>query len=39
LKLKRIAFGPLHLGALPRGEFRFLTREELAALKSTVQLR
>jgi len=39
LKLKRIAFGPLHLGALPRGEFRFLTREELMALKSTVQLR
>jgi 23S rRNA pseudouridine2605 synthase len=39
LKLKRIAFGPLHLGALPRGEFRMLTREEIAALKTKVQLR
>ena len=31
LKLKRIAFGPLSLGSLPRGEFRVLTREEIAA--------
>jgi len=38
LKLKRIAFGPLNLGALPRGEFRLLTREEMAALKAQVQM-
>jgi len=38
LKLKRIAYGPLSLGSLPRGEFRLLTREEIEALKTKVQL-
>jgi 23S rRNA pseudouridine2605 synthase len=33
LKLKRIAFGPLRLGRLPRGAHRLLTPEELQALK------
>jgi len=39
LKLKRIAFGPLHLEGLPRGTFRDLTRRELAALKAEVNLK
>jgi pseudouridine synthase len=39
LKLKRIAYGPLSLGGLPRGDFRLLTREEIEALKTKVQLR
>ena len=39
LKLKRIAFGPLHLGTLPRGDFRMLSREEIEALKTKVQMR
>jgi 23S rRNA pseudouridine2605 synthase len=39
LKLKRVAFGPLHLGTLPRGDFRMLTREEIEALKTKVQMR
>jgi pseudouridine synthase len=38
LKLKRISFGPLHLGGLPRGEYRLLTKEEVAALKTRVQM-
>jgi 23S rRNA pseudouridine2605 synthase len=38
LKLKRISFGPLHLGSLPRGEFRMLTKEELESLKKRVQM-
>jgi pseudouridine synthase len=38
LKLKRIAFGPLHLGTLPRGDFRILSREEIEALKTKVQM-
>jgi pseudouridine synthase len=38
LKLKRISFGPLHLGGLPRGEYRLLTKEEMAALKKRVQM-
>ncbi len=38
LKLKRIAYGPLELGDLPRGEFRLLTREEVDALKVRVQM-
>jgi pseudouridine synthase len=38
LKLKRISFGPLHLGSLPRGEYRLLTKEELEALKKRVQM-
>jgi 23S rRNA pseudouridine2605 synthase len=32
LKLKRIAYGPLRLGRLPRGAHRFLTPAEMAAL-------
>jgi len=39
LKLKRIAFGPLYLGTLPRGDFRMLSREEIEALKTKVQMR
>jgi 23S rRNA pseudouridine2605 synthase len=39
LKLKRIAFGPLRLGRLPRGAFRPLTAAELAALQSEVGLK
>jgi 23S rRNA pseudouridine2605 synthase len=38
IKLKRIAFGPLHLGTLPRGDFRLLTREEVEALKTKVKM-
>jgi 23S rRNA pseudouridine2605 synthase len=38
LKLKRISFGPLHLGGLPRGEYRLLTKEEMEALKKRVQM-
>jgi 23S rRNA pseudouridine2605 synthase len=33
LALEREAFGPLELGALPSGEWRYLTDEELKALK------
>jgi len=32
LRLMRVAIGPLQLGALPKGRFRQLTREEVAAL-------
>lgn len=32
MKLKRIAFGPVKLGSLPRGQYRELRRDELAAL-------
>ncbi len=39
IKLKRIAFGPLNLGTLPRGDFRLLTREEVEALKTKVKMR
>jgi 23S rRNA pseudouridine2605 synthase len=38
LKLKRIAFGPLPLGRLPRGEYRVLTRQELETLRNLVGL-
>jgi len=34
LKLKRIQFGPIQLGGLPFGQFRHLTAEEIAKLKS-----
>jgi len=34
LKLKRIAYGPLKLGRLPRGAHRLLTPAELAALQT-----
>ncbi|RJR32667.1 MAG: rRNA pseudouridine synthase [Deltaproteobacteria bacterium] len=37
LKLKRIAFGPLRLGRLPRGAHRVLSREEVAALNVGVK--
>jgi pseudouridine synthase len=36
LKLKRIEFGPLRLGALSPGQFRYLTPEELNRLKKYV---
>jgi 23S rRNA pseudouridine2605 synthase len=36
LKLKRMAFGPLHLGKLVRGAWRPLTRQEQANLQLTV---
>lgn len=32
LRLKRICFGPISLEALPKGEFRVLSKEECAAL-------
>lgn len=32
--LKRVAIGPVVLGRLPRGQYRSLTRREVAALKS-----
>lgn len=34
LKLKRIEFGPIRLGDLPIGQFRYLTAEEVAKLKA-----
>ena len=37
LKLKRIEFGPLRLGALSPGQFRNLTPEELIRLKKYVE--
>jgi 23S rRNA pseudouridine2605 synthase len=39
LKLKRLAFGTLQLGSLPRGSYRRLTAAELAALKAGVGLK
>lgn len=33
LRIIRIAFGPLELGALPVGSFRFLTRKEIESIK------
>lgn len=33
LKLKRVGFGPIRLGDLPVGQFRYLTPEELEKLK------
>lgn len=38
-KLKRIALGPLRLGRLPRGTYRLLTPQEMAALKGEVGLK
>ena len=32
LRLMRVAIGPLELGPLPKGQFRQLTRQEVAAL-------
>jgi 23S rRNA pseudouridine2605 synthase len=37
LKLKRVRFGPLTLGTLPRGEYRFLTDPEIHRLKIATQ--
>src|SRR5690606_41583921 len=37
-RLIRIAYGPLRLGNLPPGKFRFLKESEVAALKQSVQL-
>jgi pseudouridine synthase len=37
LKLKRIEFGPLRLGTLSPGQFRYLTPEELSRLKKYVE--
>jgi pseudouridine synthase len=39
LKLKRLAFGPLHLARLPRGAYRVLEAGELAALRREVGLK
>jgi len=39
LKLKRLAFGPLKLGMLPRGAYRHLSAEELEAVKAEVGLK
>lgn len=36
LKLKRIEFGPIQLGDLPLGQFRYLTAEELEKLKRLI---
>jgi 23S rRNA pseudouridine2605 synthase len=33
LKLKRVGFGPIQLGNLPIGQFRYLTPEEITELK------
>jgi len=33
LKLKRVEFGPIQLGKLPIGQFRYLTPEEMEKLK------
>lgn len=37
MKLERIGYGPLRLGRLARGEYRELTREELAELHAMLQ--
>jgi 23S rRNA pseudouridine2605 synthase len=39
LKLERIRFGPLSLGDLPMGRFRFLTDREANALRAVVRAR
>jgi 23S rRNA pseudouridine2605 synthase len=36
MKLKRVAFGPIHLGNLPRGQHRELRRDELGALLAVI---
>jgi 16S rRNA U516 pseudouridylate synthase RsuA-like enzyme len=35
LKLKRVEFGPIRLGNLPTGQFRYLTPDEIHKLKAT----
>ncbi|MEZ5941577.1 MAG: pseudouridine synthase [Planctomycetaceae bacterium] len=37
MKLERIGFGPLRLGRLPAGQFRDITRDELAQVHSILQ--
>lgn len=39
LKLTRVRFGPLTLGSLPAGEFRYLTDREANALRAVVRSR
>lgn len=34
LKLKRVGFGPIQLGSLPLGQFRYLTPEEIEKIKT-----
>lgn len=34
LKLKRVSFGPIQLGNLPMGQFRYLTTEELERIRN-----
>ena len=36
LKLKRVEFGPVRLGDLPIGQFRYLTQEEMESLKKLI---
>jgi len=36
LKLKRVEFGPIKLGELPIGQFRYLTSEEMESLKKLI---
>jgi pseudouridine synthase len=36
LKLKRISWGPIHLGGLRQGKWRWLKREEIERLKTLV---
>ncbi|HHY39527.1 MAG TPA: rRNA pseudouridine synthase [Clostridia bacterium] len=36
LDLKRVAIGPLKLGSLPQGKWRFLSGEEVEALKASI---
>jgi 23S rRNA pseudouridine2605 synthase len=36
LKLKRVQFGPIQLGNLPIGQFRYLTSEEIEKLKKLI---
>ncbi len=38
-KLKRVAIGPLDLGSLKPGEFRYLSEEEVRKLKRALQVR
>ncbi|MCX7769932.1 MAG: rRNA pseudouridine synthase [Proteobacteria bacterium] len=38
MKLKRVSIGPIKLGKLPIGSFRFLTEKEITALKKSVGL-
>ena len=33
VSLKRVQYGPLRLGELPRGKYRYLTKEEIESLK------